>query len=102
MILVGGFNVYPAEVEEVIFTHPKVALAAVIGVPDSKGGEKVKAFVTLMPDKKATEQAILTFCKEKLTGYKRPSEVEIRDQLPTSIIGKVLRRVLRDEAAGKK
>ena len=102
MILVGGFNVYPAEVEEVIFTHPKVALAAVIGVPDSKGGEEVKAFVTLMPDKKATEQEILTFCKEKLTGYKRPSEVEIRDQLPTSIIGKVLRRVLRDEAASKK
>ena len=101
MILVGGFNVYPADVEEVIFTHPKVALAAVIGVPDSKGGEKVKAFVTLKPGEKATEQEFLDFCKEKLTGYKRPREIEFRDQLPTSIIGKVLRRVLRDEEVGK-
>jgi len=102
MILVGGFNVYPADVEEVIFTHPKVAMTAVIGVPDSKGGEKVKAFVTLIPGGKATEQEILDFCKEKLTGYKRPREIEFRDQLPTSIIGKVLRRVLRDEEAEKK
>jgi len=102
MLIVGGFNVYPADVEEVIFTHPKVAMAAVIGVPDSKGGEKVKAFVTLTPGENATEQEILGFCKEKLTGYKRPREIEFRDQLPTSIIGKVLRRVLRDEEAGKK
>ncbi len=101
MIIVGGFNVFPADVEEVIFTHPKVALVAVVGVPDSKGGEKVKAFVTLIPGEKVTEQEILDFCKEKLTGYKRPRELEFRDQLPTSIIGKVLRRVLRDEEAGK-
>jgi long-chain acyl-CoA synthetase len=99
MILVGGFNVYPAEVEEVLFAHPKVALAAVVGEPDSKGGEKVIAFVQLKPGEKTSEEEILNFCKESLTGYKRPRAVEFRNELPTSVVGKVLRRVLREENA---
>lgn len=98
MIIVGGFNCYPREVEEVLYTHPKVALAAVVGVPDPKSGEAVKAFIQLIPGMTATEEEIIDFCREKLAGYKRPRSVEFREALPTSVIGKVLRRVLRDEA----
>ncbi len=101
LILVGGFNCYPREVEEVLYTHPKVANAAVIGVPDPKSGEAVKAFIQLVPGEEATEEEILEFCRERLTGYKRPRTVEFRDELPTSVIGKVLRRVLRDEELKK-
>ncbi len=97
LILVGGFNAYPREIEEVLYTHPKVAEAAVIGIPDPHSGEAVKAFVQLKPGQKATEEEILAFCKENLAGYKRPKFVEFRDELPTSVVGKVLRRVLRDQ-----
>ena len=97
MILVGGFNVYPRDVEDILFTHPKVALAAVVGVPDSKTGEKVKAFIQLKPGQTADEQEILDFCKENMAGYKRPRSIEFRDEVPVSPVGKVLRRVLRDE-----
>ena len=97
LILVGGFNVYPREVEELLFTHPKVAEAAVIGVPDPHTGEAVKAFVKLKEGVSATEQEILDYCKENMAGYKRPRSVEFRESFPTSVIGKVLRRVLRDE-----
>ena len=101
MILVGGFNCYPREVEEVLYEHPKVALAAVIGVPDDRSAEKVKAFVQLASGESAEEQEIIDFCKEKLTGYKRPRTVEFRETLPTSLVGKVLRRVLREEELEK-
>lgn len=97
MILVGGFNVYPRDVEDILFTHPKVALAAVVGVPDPKSGEAVKAFIQLKPGETATEDEIREFCKKKMAGYKRPKYIEFRDELPVSPIGKVLRRVLRDE-----
>jgi long-chain acyl-CoA synthetase len=97
MILVGGFNVYPRDVEDILFTHPKVALAAVVGVPDAKSGETVKAYVQLKPGESATEEEILEFCKENMAGYKRPKLVEFRNDLPVSVVGKVLRRVLRDE-----
>lgn len=102
LILVGGFNAYPKEIEEVLYTHPKVALAAVVGVPDEKSGESVKAFVQLKPGEEATEEEIIEFCKDKMAGYKRPREVEFRDELPTSVVGKVLRRVLRDEERAKR
>ncbi len=102
VILVGGFNCYPREVEEVLFAHPKVAQAAVIGVPDEKSGERVKAFVQLQAGQEATEQEILDFCKQRLTGYKRPRSVEFRDELPVSPVGKVLRRILKDEELGQK
>jgi long-chain acyl-CoA synthetase len=101
MVLVGGFNVYPRDVEDILFTHPKVELAAVIGVPDEKSGERVKAFVKLKEGETATEAEIMAFCKESMAGYKRPREIEFRDEIPMSNVGKILRRVLRDEALGK-
>lgn len=100
LILVGGFNCYPGEVEEVLFQHPKVAQAAVVGVPHEKSGEAVKAYVQLREGEQATEQEILDFCKERLAGYKRPMTIEFRDHLPTSAVGKVLRRVLKEEQDG--
>ncbi len=101
MIIVGGFNVYPREVEDVLFTHPKVALAAVVGVPDAKSGEIVKAFIQLKPGETATEEEIMAFCKENMAGYKRPRQIDFRDEVPVSNVGKVLRRVLRDEETSK-
>ena len=97
MIIVGGFNVYPREVEDILYTNPKVELAAVIGVPDDKSGETVKAFIKLKEGETATQEEITAFCKENMAGYKRPKSIEFRDEIPVSNIGKVLRRVLRDE-----
>jgi long-chain acyl-CoA synthetase len=97
LIIVGGFNVYPRDVEDILFQHPKVELVAVIGAPDEKSGETVKAFIQLKPGETATEEEIFEFSKEKMAGYKRPRHVEFRESLPVSNVGKVLRRVLRDE-----
>jgi long-chain acyl-CoA synthetase len=102
LVLVSGFNVYPREVEDVLFTHPKVALAAVVGIPNDKSGEMVKAFIQLKPGEKATEEEIIGFCKENMAGYKQPKAIEFRDMIPVSNVGKVLRRVLRDEEMQKK
>ncbi|MFH0843952.1 MAG: long-chain fatty acid--CoA ligase [Pseudomonadota bacterium] len=101
LILVGGFNVYPKEVEEVLYTHPKVAQAAVIGVPDPKSGERVKAFIQLKPGAQATKEALMEFCKENMAGYKRPREIEFRGILPMSMVGKILRRALSEEELKK-
>lgn len=96
MIIVSGFNVYPNEIEDVIAKHPDVKEVAVIGVPCAESGEKVKAFVVL--DRKGvTEQEIRDFSRKELTNYKVPKEVEFRDELPKTNVGKVLRRALRDE-----
>lgn len=100
LILVGGFNVYPREVEDILFQNSKVAMAAVIGIPDEKSGESVKAFIQLKSGENATEEEILAYCKENMAGYKRPRQIEFRDELPVSAVGKVLRRVLRDEEMG--
>jgi len=102
LIIVGGFNAYPKEIEEALYTHPKVALVAVVGVPDPRSGEAVKAFVQLKPGEEATEEEFMEFCRSKLAGYKRPREIEFRDSLPVSVVGKVLRRVLRDEELKKR
>jgi len=102
LILVGGFNCYPREVEEVLYAHPKVVNAAVVGIPDPESGEAVKAFIQLGVGEEATEEEIIEFCKDKLAGYKRPRYVAFREELPTSVVGKVLRRVLRDEEVEKK
>ena len=96
MIIVSGFNVYPREVEDIIYTHPAVALVAVVGVPDPNRGEAVKAFIKVKPDQSLTEREIIEFCKEKMTGYKRPRIVEFVDEIPVSTVGKVLRRALRE------
>ena len=101
LILVGGFNVYPREVEDILFQHPKVAMAAVIGVPDEKSGEAVKAFIQPKAGETASEEEILAYCKENMAGYKRPRLIEFRDDLPVSAVGKVLRRVLREEELRK-
>ncbi|GAA4008627.1 long-chain fatty acid--CoA ligase [Deinococcus rubellus] len=97
LILVGGHNVYPREVEEVLYQHPAVLEAAVIGVPDEYRGESVKAFVVLKPERSAAEAEIITFCRGQLSAYKAPRQVEFRSALPLSAAGKVLRRVLADE-----
>jgi long-chain acyl-CoA synthetase len=101
LVLVGGFNVYPREVEDILFEHPKVAMAAVIGIPDDRSGEAVKAFIQLKPGETATEEEIRAFCKKNMAGYKRPRMIEFREALPVSAVGKVLRRVLRDEELNK-
>jgi long-chain acyl-CoA synthetase len=95
MILVSGFNVYPNEIEDVLALHPKVLEVAAIGVPDEKSGEAVSVFV-VKKDPTLTKEEVMDFCKENLTGYKRPRYVEFRDELPKSNVGKILRRELRD------
>jgi len=100
MILVSGFNVYPNEVEGVVAMHPGVLECAAVGVPDSKSGEAVKLFV-VKRDPKLTAEALLAFCRTQLTGYKLPREVEFRNDLPKTNVGKILRRELRDEAKKK-
>ena len=99
MIIVGGFNVYPRDVEDILYTHPNVELCAVVGVPHPKSGESVKAFIKLKEGQTATQEELMAFCKENMAGYKRPREIEFRDTIPVSNVGKVLRRVLRDETS---
>jgi long-chain acyl-CoA synthetase len=95
MILRGGFNVYPREVEEVLMTHPAVALAAVVGAPDERLGEEVKAFVVRRPDSALTEAELIAWAREQMAAFKYPRSVEFRDALPMSATGKVLKRELR-------
>ena len=102
MMIVSGFNVYPREVEEVLYTHPAVMEAATIGIPDERRGEVVKAFVVLKPGQQATSDEIIAFCRQSLTGYKVPHEVEFRSELPKSMVGKVLRRTLVEEDRAKR
>ena len=97
LIIAGGYNVYPREVEEVLHEHPKVLEAAVVGVPDAYRGEIVKAFVVLRPGEQATQDEIRDFAKGALAAYKIPRSVKFRDELPKTLIGKVLRRALLEE-----
>jgi len=99
MILRGGFNVYPREVEEVLYQHEAVAEAAVIGVPHESHGEEVKAVVALKPDAKVTAEELQSFCKDRLAAYKYPRIFEFRDTLPKGSTGKILKRELRDASA---
>jgi long-chain acyl-CoA synthetase len=101
MIIVSGFNVYPNEVEDVLFTHPAILEAAVIGVPDEYRGEVVKAFVVLRPGTTATADDVLEFCRANLAKYKVPSMIEFSPSLPKSAVGKVLRRELREMESNK-
>ncbi|MFQ5341446.1 MAG: long-chain fatty acid--CoA ligase [Anaerolineae bacterium] len=98
MIISGGVNIYPRELEEVLYDHPAVREAAVIGVPDPHWGESPKAFVALKDSAGVTPDAIIDFCRDRLAAYKVPKFVEFRDELPKTPIGKVLRRALREEA----
>jgi acyl-CoA synthetase (AMP-forming)/AMP-acid ligase II len=96
MIVSGGENVYPAEVESVLFSHPAVADVAVIGVPDDQWGEAVKAVVVLAPGASATAQDLIDYCRDKVAGYKRPKSVDFVDSLPRNPTGKILKRELRE------
>ena len=96
MVLVSGFNVYPNEVEDVIASHPKVAEVSVIGLPDAASGEKVAAFV-VRSDPSLDEAELSAWCRDRLTGYKRPRRIDFRETLPKTNVGKVLRRALREE-----
>jgi acyl-CoA synthetase (AMP-forming)/AMP-acid ligase II len=95
MIISGGFNVFPSEVEEVLWSHPAVQDCAVIGVPDEKWGEAVKAVVELKPGAQASEAELIAVAKDKLGGVKAPKSVDFTASLPRSPVGKVLKRDLR-------
>jgi len=94
MILRGGFNVYPREIEEVLYTHDAIVEAAVIGVPDPEKGEEIKAVIALAPGAKLGAEDVIAFCKERLAAYKYPRIVEFRDSLPKGSTGKILKREL--------
>jgi long-chain acyl-CoA synthetase len=104
MILVSGFNVYPTDIEQVLYRHPKVQKACVAGVPDATTGEAVKAYIVLREGQTATSEEIIEWLRNEdtgLTGYKVPKQIEFRDSLPETLVGKVLRRVLQQEEKEK-
>ena len=97
MVIRGGLNVYPREVEETLMTHPAISLAAVIGMPDDKYGEEIKAFVVLKPESQITEKEIVAWAKENMAAYKYPRLIEFRESLPMNATGKILKTMLRNE-----
>ncbi len=101
MILVSGFNVYPNELEDVLATLPGVHQCAAIGVPDERSGEAIKLFVVTKPGDSLTKEQVMQHMHDNVTGYKRPKHVEFRDSLPTTNVGKILRRELRDQELKK-
>ncbi|MCP3899915.1 MAG: long-chain fatty acid--CoA ligase, partial [Desulfobacteraceae bacterium] len=102
MIIAGGYNVYPRDIEEILFEHPKIMEACAIGVPHPTRGEQIKAFIVLNEGQSSTEEEIKNFCKEKLAVYKLPTEVEFIDELPKTNVGKVLKKDLRAEEIKKR
>jgi long-chain acyl-CoA synthetase len=101
MIIAGGFNIYPRDIDEVLYEHPKISDAVTIGVPDEYRGETVKVFVVVKPGETLTEEEVIAHCKEKLAAYKVPRLVEFREELPKTMVGKVLRKELRAEELRK-
>jgi long-chain acyl-CoA synthetase len=99
MIITGGMNVYPRDVEEPLYRHPKIAEAVAVGIPDDRWGEAVKVYIVLRDGQAATEQEITDYCHARMASYKVPKYVEFRSQLPKSMVGKVLRRELIQEEA---
>jgi len=97
LIIVGGFNVFPREIDELIYQHPKVKEGITVGVPDPYKGERIKVYIVLKEGETATEEEFIAYFRQNLTPYKVPSEVEFRTELPKSAIGKILRRQLREE-----
>lgn len=96
MIISSAYNIYPREIEEVFYQHPKVNKVAAIGIPDEKRGENVGVYISLRPGESATPEEFMEFCTPKLAKYKWPTVIEIWDELPESNIGKLLKRALRD------
>lgn len=97
LIIAGGFNIYPREIEEVLYQHPAIQEAAVLGVPDPYRGETVKAFLVLRPGEQVSAEEITKYCRSKLAAYKIPRQIEFREELPKTIVGKVLKRKLRED-----
>jgi long-chain acyl-CoA synthetase len=104
MVIAGGYNIYPREIDEVLFEHPKILEACAVGIPDPYRGETIKAFVVLKPGETLTEEEVIKYCGEKLAKYKVPKIVEFIGSLPKSGVGKILRKELRamEMAKGKK
>ncbi len=102
MVISGGYNVYPRDIDEVLYEHPKVQEACAIGIPHPTRGEAIKVFVVLKENEMATQEELIEFCKGKLARYKLPTEVEFREDLPKSTVGKVLRKDLRTEEEEKR
>jgi long-chain acyl-CoA synthetase len=102
MIIAGGYNIYPRDIDEILYQHPKVAEGCAIGVPDPYRGETVKVFVVLKEGQTATAEEIIAFCKQKLAAYKVPKLVEFVPSLPKSAVGKILRKELRQMELDKK
>jgi long-chain acyl-CoA synthetase len=96
LIVASGFNVYPKEIDEILYEHPKILEACCIGVPDEYRGETVKAYIVIEPGQTLTKEEVTSFCKERMTAYKVPTEIEFIDELPKSAIGKIMRRELRE------
>jgi long-chain acyl-CoA synthetase len=96
MIIAGGYNVYPREIDEVLYEHPKIKEACAVGLPDPYRGETVKAFIVPRAGETLTQKDVIAYCKEKLAAYKVPRQVEFKEELPKSAIGKVLRRTLKE------
>jgi long-chain acyl-CoA synthetase len=101
LIIVSGFNVFPREIDEMVYQHPKVKEGITIGLPDLRKGERIKVYIVLKEGETATPEEFIAYFKERLTPYKVPSEVEFRPELPKSMIGKILRRALREEESRK-
>jgi long-chain acyl-CoA synthetase len=102
MIITGGFNVYPRDVDEVFYEHPKVLESCTIGIPDPRRGENIKVFIVLREGETATAEELLEYAKTKLATYKLPSEIEFRKDLPKTTVGKILRKELRAEELAKR
>jgi len=102
MIIAGGYNIYPLELDNVLFDHPKILEACVIGVPDTYRGETVKAFIVPKKGENLTEEEVIAYCKKNLAAYKVPKQIEFLEELPKSTVGKILRRELRDRELAKK
>ncbi|HQG31619.1 MAG TPA: long-chain fatty acid--CoA ligase [Deltaproteobacteria bacterium] len=96
MIVASGFNIFPKEIDEILYGHPKILEACCIGVPDEYRGETLKAYIVVKPGEKLTKEEVISFCKDKLTAYKVPKDLEFIDELPKSAIGKILRREVRE------
>jgi len=101
VVLSSGFNVYPREIDEVMYTNPKVLRACAIGVPDEKRGESIKLFLVLKPGETMAEKEVIDYCKERLSPYKVPKYVEFIDELPLTAIGKPDRKALKQRELEK-
>ena len=101
LIITGGYNVYPREIDEVLHEHPAIKEAVSVGIKHPTRGEIIKAYIVLNEGASLSKTDVLAFCREKMANYKVPKQVEFREDLPKSIVGKVLRRVIREEEERK-